>query len=381
MEGVFIAGGLRTFIGAKGKAYRTVPAETLASPVLRALHEQNSAHGIETDLVISGNCVAGGGNIARLALLSAGLPDSVPGISVDSQCSSALESVIAAYARVRAGLNTAVIAGGTESTSTQCVRAWNENHPNWARAEQKTYSAAQFIPSALGDNAMLLGADETCRRNGIANGDMIPHIITSHRNAARAREGGVLSSLVLPAFGAEKDEGMKPALPEPLLSRLPPVLPGGVITSASSSRLSDGAAFVTVLSEENARKRAELPLFRIDSAVTVGSCGETSPESLLVALRALFRKSGIPPGRIDRIDYNEAFACLDVLYARNFGNPSNRFGGALAYGHPYGAAGAVVLLHLMKAMELERERYGIAAVPAAGAVASAILIENMSHGT
>ncbi|MBQ0052620.1 MAG: hypothetical protein KBT11_11255, partial [Treponema sp.] len=91
----------------------------------------------------------------------------------------------------------------------------------------------------------------------------------------------------------------------------------------------------------------------------------------------LIEKSGIPENKIDRIDYNQAFACHDLLYKKRFSKPSNAFGGALAYGHPYGASGAVVVIHLMRALEVFGERYGIAAVPAAGGIASAVLLERI----
>ena len=98
---------------------------------------------------------------------------------------------------------------------------------------------------------------------------------------------------------------------------------------------------------------------------------------MIIAMEKLIEKSEVNESEIDRIDYNQAFACLDLLYKKRFSKPSNAFGGALAYGHPYGASGAIVVLHLMKALEHFDEHYGIAAVPAAGGIAGAILLERI----
>ena len=384
MADVFITGGVRTFIGVKGKAYRTVPAEDLAAPLLALLHTRNQAAGVPTELVIGGSCVAGGGNITRLALLKAGLPPAIPALTVDAQCVSGLESVIAAYARIKSGVNAAILAGGAESVSTQCVRSYSQNHPNHAYClghpsafpSGAVYATAQATPDLLGDDAMLIGADETCRANGITGEDMLPFAVQSHERAAQAAQDGILAPYILPVHGATCDEGIRPAMSAAFARRLPPLLPQGIVTAATSCLFNDGAAFVSVCNEACAQAAAGA-VFRIAGVATAAADGRRSPEAVLAALSVLLQKSGVPKERVERIDYNQAFACIDVLYRRHYDAPSNAFGGALAYGHPYAATGGVLLLHLMRAMEAHKERFGAVAIPAAGGIASAILLERM----
>lgn len=384
MGDVYIAGGLRTYIGAANKAYKNIPAEALAAAILRQLDLDAAKRGISIDTVIAGNATGGGGNIARLSLLTAGMKDSIAGITLDAQCASGLESIITGYARIRSGLSQCTIAGGTESASTRCIRSWNPNHPNYdSSRNSNAYQSAQFIPEDFSENSMIHGADETCRKHGIRAEDMIPPAMESHKNAEAARQNGDLKKILLPCFGAHADQLIRPAITKNFISRLRPVLQGGIITPATSCLFSDGAAFVTLTDErlpfftsgeENSSPRKN-SFYKIAEACSVGADRFLSPESLIVAIKTLLKKSGLRAQDIDRIDYNQAFACVDILYKKEFSNPSNAFGGALAYGHPYGASGAMILLHLICAMEKSNESLGIAAIPAAGGTASAILIQ------
>jgi len=380
MNEVYIAGGLRTFIGLKDKAYKNIPAENLGAAVLKKLNEEYIKESVEPELVIAGNCVACNGNIARLSLLKAGMNQKIPGITIDCQCSSGLESIITGFARIKAGLNSVVVAGGTESASTQAERSWNKNHPNYNETlNDNSYKAAQFVPELVCDDAMIYGADETCAANKISSEQMIPFAVESHRRAGEAAQKGLLNKVTFNAFGLEKDESIRPSITEKLIQRLPPLRKNGIINAATSCLMQDGAAFVTLCTRDNAEKlnNENESLFRIAGAVTVAADGNRSPEGVILAIDSLLSKSGLTENKIDRIDYNEAFACIDVLYNQRFSRPSNCFGGALAYGHPYGATGAILLLHLMTAMELNNERYGIVAVPAAGGVSSAVLVERI----
>lgn len=376
MNEVYITNGLRTFIGAKNKVYKNIPAESLAAEIIRKLNEKNEAEQMPVELVISGNATGGGGNISRLSLLKAGLGDEVCGITMDSQCSSGMESIISAFSRIKCGLNTTVIAGGTESASTRCSRSYNPNHPNFDSSKQdNSYSSAQFIPEDFSENSMILGADETCRKYQILPQDMMASAIKSHQNAQKARINGDLEQIILPAFGADKDELIRPSVSENFISRLKPVLKDGIINAATSCLFSDGAAYLTLSSQKKNFFKDSSSCFRIVQAADCGGNRFLSPESLIKNIEKLLHKSQKDISQIDRIDYNQAFACIDNLYSRNFSLPSNEFGGALAYGHPYGASGAIILLHLICALEKFNEHFGIAVIPAAGGISSGVLIE------
>ncbi len=391
MNDVYIAGGLRTYIGAANRAYKNIPAESLAAAVLRQLNLDASRKGISIDTVIAGNATGGGGNIARLALLCAGMDDSVAGISLDAQCASGLEAIISGYARIKSGMSQCTVAGGAESASTRCLRSWNPNHPNHDPSRDSNgYQSAQFIPEDFSENSMIRGADETCRKYEIKAEDMVQSVTESHKNAESARQRGDLSRIILPCLGAQSDQLIRPSISREFILRLGPVLKRGIINPATSCLFSDGAAFLTLTKKRLAffdpadssskqksktESNATKSFYKIAEACSTGADRFLSPESLVVAIEGLLEKSGLRPQDIDRIDYNQAFACVDNLYLKKFSNPSNAFGGALAYGHPYGASGAMIMLHLICAMEKFNEKLGIAAIPAAGGMASAILIQ------
>lgn len=356
MESVYIADGLRTYTGLQNKIYGKIPAEALAAKIIKALSENASKKGLEPQLVIAGNATAGGGNIARLSLLLAGLQDTVAGFSIDAQCASGLESIISGYSRIKSGLNSTVIAGGAESASTKCIRSWNPSHPNYdSQRQSNVYSSAQFIPEDFSENSMIKGADETCRKYGITNQDMIPYVLQSHKNAAIARDCPFMKKIILPCFGATKDQGIRESISENLALRLNPVLKDGIITPATSCLFSDGAAFVTLTSSPSDFFGSGFT-YKIKAAADTGASRFLSPESLIEVIKKLIASSGVNEKEISRIDYNQAFACMDILYKKNFTAPANELGGALAYGHPYGASGALITLHLLCAMEQKGEK-------------------------
>ena len=139
MDKVCLIGGLRSYIGLTGGVYKHVPAELLGAAVLKAVTEK---YHVVPQQIICGNGVGAGGNIARLAALEAGLPESIPAVSVDVQCGSGLEAVAMAAAKIEAGEADIIIAGGFESTSTQPRRGYNANHPDYKGEE--TYSVAKL---------------------------------------------------------------------------------------------------------------------------------------------------------------------------------------------------------------------------------------------
>lgn len=133
MEKVWILGGMRSFIGVKDRMYRNVPAEVLGAEVLRAVIEKYQLAECDIDFIIGGNAVGGGGNMTRLAALTAGLEQEIPAVSLDLQCGSALEAVTQAAAKIESGLADLVLAGGMESSSTQPLRMWNMTHLNYEK--------------------------------------------------------------------------------------------------------------------------------------------------------------------------------------------------------------------------------------------------------
>ena len=379
MDNVWILGGLRSFVGVKDGMYRKISAEILGAQVLKEIKNRFALKDNEIDYIIGGNAVAGGGNITRLTALTAGLSEEIPAVTLDLQCGSSLESIATAAAKIESGLADLVIAGGFESSSTQPFRMWNPNHPDYQ--EGKCYTVAKFIPDLQGEQVMLEGAEKTALTENVTKAEMDPWVLLSHKRAAQAAKEGILSDIQLSIEGSRKDEGIRPSMSQRLLDRLPYILPGGkVITAANACLMHDGAAFVALCSEEYGKRHNLTPAAVLRFGTAVGGDPLMSPKTAVLAVEKLLKKTGLTYGQIDAFEVNEAFAVIDVLFERAFPGTReryNRFGGALAYGHPYGASGALLLLHLLKSLESCSGQYGICSVAAAGGIGSAILVERI----
>lgn len=378
MDKVYLLGGLRSFVGVVNGMYRHVPAEKLGAAVLRQVLAK---YQVQPDYIIAGNGVGAGGNIARLMALEAGLPIEVPAFTVDAQCGSGLESIAVAAAKIASGEAECIIAGGFESSSTQPRRGYNPNHPDYAG--DGWYSVAKFMPEIHRETVMLEGAELACQRENVTKAELDAWVLRSHGLAAKAQQQGSLQSILAPCFEATKDEGIRPRMSQRLLDRLPKVLEGGeFITAANSCLINDGAAFVVLCSKEYAQRHGLRAQAKVLGTVACGGDPLVSPRTAVTALQKLLGKHGLTEADIDDFEINEAFAVIDVLFARAFPNSMNKynvFGGALAYGHPYGASGAIITLHLLQALERCQGRLGCASVAAAGGIGTALLLERMNE--
>ena len=377
MDKVYLIGGLRSFVGVVNGMYRHVPAEKLGAAVLRQVMDK---YGIEQpDYIIAGNGVGAGGNIARLMALEAGVDCAVPAFTIDVQCGSGLESIAVAAAKIACGEAECVIAGGFESSSTQPRRGYNPNHPDYTG--DSWYSVAKFMPGIHRETVMLEGAELACQREGVAKAELDAWVLRSHRLAAQAQQEGSLKEVIAPCFAASKDEGIRPRMSQRLLDRLPKVLEGGeFITAANSCLINDGAAFVVLCSEDYLKEHGMTAQAKILGSVACGGDPLVSPRTAVTALEKLLAKHRLTESEIDDFEINEAFAVIDVLFARAFPNSLNKynaFGGALAYGHPYGASGAIITLHLLEALKRCQGRLGCASVAAAGGIGTALLLERV----
>lgn len=376
MDNVYILGGLRSYIGVINGMYRHVPAEKLGAAVLRQLLEK---YPVEPDYVICGNGVGAGGNITRLMTLEAGLDNRVPAFTIDVQCGSGLESIAVAAAKIACGDADVVIAGGFESSSTQPRRGYNPNHPDYNG--DSWYSVAKFMPDIHRETVMLEGAEEAALKEHITKEEMDRWVLRSHKLAAQAAEQNLLENIIAPVFGAMKDEGIRPRMSQRLLDRMPKVLTGGqYITAANSCLINDGAAFVVLCSQEYLQKRGLVPQAKVLASTACGGDPLISPRTAVAALEKLLVKNNLTEADIDGFELNEAFAVIDVMFARSFSNSLDKynvFGGALAYGHPYGASGAIITLHLLESLKQRNGRLGCASVAAAGGVGTALLLERV----
>lgn len=388
MERVYIVAGARSYIGLEKGMYRQVPGEILGARTLRMLLGKWGGSIQERSLqgVIAGNGAGGGGNPSRLMMLEAGLPPELPAVTVDSQCCSGLDAIGAAAGRIAWGMGALYLAGGFESSSTAPLRRYHENHPDYLAmgGEEAFYRVAKFAPGEHRDTAMLEGAERTAQREGIAREQLNYWALRSHRLASRAREEGLLREAaqeVIPGCG--RDEGIRQNMSERLLNRLPCVLPGGCVTTAGNACLTnDGAAFVGVASEEYCRRVGCEPWAELVDMASLGGDPLESPRMAVRAVEALLKKRKMEERDIDVFECNEAFAVIDELFARRYPGAVERYnvlGGALAYGHPYGASGCILVLHAIEALKKTDGTYAVCSIAGAGGLGSAVLLRRC-HG-
>lgn len=401
MDKVYFLGGRRSYIGVENGIYRNVSAEELGAFVIKKVMDSYDISPEDIDLVAVGNAIGAGGNIGRLASLMAGVPEKTPVVTVDSQCGSGLAAIMQAAMQIELGMADVAIAGGFESSSTSPVRSINKRHPDYMVDGDNVFKVAKFKPGPYDELAMFKGAEKCAATFGMDRHELDMYAIRSHRRAAQARENGELDDILAGSFyeydrsrrtveddepdkcanteaeqhknrtltrkeHPEKDEGIRDRISEKLLTRLPALVPGGsYITAGNVCLTNDGAAFVLLCSERFLKKYKEnkkyikdmneiIHPFKIVDIVSVGASPDMSPVSIVPAIDKLLSRNNLKASDILAWEYNEAFAVIDKLMEsyvnKDFSN-ANVFGGALAYGHPYGASGGIITLHLMKAME------------------------------
>lgn len=371
----YILGGLRSYVGLSKGMYCHVPAEKLGAAVLRQVMDKYNI--IEPDYIIAGNAVGAGGNIARLMALEAGVKQTVPAFSVDVQCGSGLESIAIAAAKITCGEADVVIAGGFESSSCQPRRGLNKNHPDYV--DDSWYSVAKFIPGVHRETVMLEGAEQAIIEEKVSKEELDYWVLRSHKLATEARDKGLLQNIIAPVFDAKQDEGIRPRMSQRLIDRLPKLLPDGkLLNAANACLINDGAAFIVLCSKNYLEEHGLKAQARVLGSTACGGDPMVSPRTAVTVLEKLLNKHHLQEKDIDGFELNEAFAVIDVIFARTFPislDKYNVFGGALAYGHPYGASGAIITLHLLESLRQRGGRFGCTSVAAAGGVGTALLLE------
>lgn len=358
----------RTPVAPRHGAFARLEAQELAAPVIQALLADAGLTSV--DQVILGNALYGGGNPARVAALLAGLPESVPAMTVDTQCCAGLDAVMLASALVTAGLAEAVIAGGLESYSRSPIR---QRRPKTQGEEPQDYARPPFTPWPARDPEMVAAAADLARYRGVLRNAQEAYAMTSHRNVPEK----VLSEIV-PIAGITRDTFTRP-LTERLCARLP-LLAGDAehgLTASTIAVEADAAAGLLVVSAELAARhpRRAIRVVDFERAGADPTCPALAP---VAAASKLLKRNGITGEAIAVVEMMEAFAvqamvCLsDVALAPE---RSNRGGGALARGHPIGASGAILAVRLFHELQSENNgTLGLAAIAAAGGLGSAVLL-------
>ncbi|HEU6450000.1 MAG TPA: acetyl-CoA C-acyltransferase [Gemmatimonadaceae bacterium] len=377
-----IVDALRTPIGRHGGALARVRPDDLAAVVIRALLDRTGVEAGSVDDVILG-CANQAGednrNVARMALLLAGMPVTVPGQTVNRLCGSGLQAVASAAQAVRAGEGECFVAGGVESMSRA---PWvtlkpEEAFPRAAPAVADTTVGWRFMNSKLPNEwTISLGetAEEVARRCGISREAQDAFALESQRRAARAMEQSRFAEEIVPVEVVgrrgertlvERDEHPRPDVTLEKLAAMRPafVRDGGTVTAGSSSGINDGASALLVMAEDAARAVRLRPMARILASAVAGVSPEIMGMGPVPATRRALERAGLGIDDLDLIELNEAFASQSIACMRELGaDPAkvNVNGGAIALGHPLGASGARVLTTLVHELARREKRYGLA---------------------
>ena len=383
MEEAFLCDGIRTPVGRYGGALSSVRTDDLGAIPLKALMERNS--GVdweEVDDVILG-CANQAGednrNVARMASLLSGLPQTVPGATVNRLCGSGLDAVGIASRAIKSGDQQLVIAGGVESMSRAPFVMGKANAAFSRNAEIfDTTIGWRFVNKLLqkqyGIDSMPETAENLAKEFNISREDQDAFAWHSQQKAGQAQESGRLATEIVPVSIAqrkgdpllvEQDEHPRPETKLEKLGKLStPFRENGCITAGNASGVNDGAAALIVASEKMAIKQNLTPVARIVGMATAGVEPRIMGYGPVPATQKLLSLTGISLGEIGVIELNEAFAAqaIAVMRALKLSDDDERVnpnGGAIALGHPLGMSGARLALTAMRELQLSKERFAL----------------------
>jgi 3-oxoadipyl-CoA thiolase len=394
MAEAFLVGGVRTPVGRYGGVLSSVRPDDLASLVVAEAVARAGIDPALIDEVILGGANQAGEdnrNVARMAVLLAGLPDHVPGITVNRLCASGLSAITMAAQAIRAGDADIIVAGGVESMSRA---PWVQAKPEKAFAKPgaqfDTSIGWRFTNPRLADRdkatfTMPETGEEVARVDGITREDADALALLSHHRAIAAVDAGRFDAEIVGvptrAGTVLLDEGPRRDTSLEVLAALKPVVRGGsVVTAGNSSALNDGASAIVLASGEAVEKYGLVPRARVVVGASVGVAPEVMGIGPVPATLKALDRAGLTVQQLDSIELNEAFATQSLAVIRRLGlDPArvNADGGAIALGHPLGSSGSRLVVTLLGRMEREDARYGLATMCVGVGQGSALIIERV----
>jgi 3-oxoadipyl-CoA thiolase len=326
-------------------------------------------------------------NVARMAALLAGLPQSVAGVTVNRLCASGLSAIVAACHAVLAGDGDLFVAGGVESMSRAPLVTAKPDRA-FPRGDRVLYDSTlgwRFPNPAMEALFPLESMGETgenvAERYGISREEQDAFALRSQRRWSDAQAAGRFADELIAVAGVETDEHPRPDTSAEALAKLRPAFrPGGTVTAGNSSGIDDGAAAVVIASEERARELGAEPFMRFAGSAVAGVDPRVMGIGPIPAVRKLLARTGIKAGDIDLVELNEAFASQSLAVVRELGLDEERVnvnGGAIALGHPLGMSGARLVVSLAHELRRRSGRYGLATLCVGVGQGQAALFERL----
>ncbi|MBK8252253.1 MAG: acetyl-CoA C-acyltransferase [Polyangiaceae bacterium] len=384
LRSVYVVDAVRTPIGKYGGGLASVRPDDLAAHVIDALVKRQSDLAPRLDHVVFGATNQAGEdnrNVARMALLIAGLPYEIPAVTVNRLCGSGLEAVADAARMIAVGEAECVIAGGVESM-TRAPFSMPKQAEKWERTPAPVYDttlgwrypnprmAARFELQSMGETA-----ENVAQKHGIKREDQDAFALESQKRAARAWQAGAFDAEIAPVTIPQKkgdpvifakDECVRADATIEALAKLPAVFrKGGSVTAGNSSPINDGASGLLLVSDAVLKASGATPLARVVAAQTAGVEPNFMGEGPVPAVKKLLQRVGMRAADIDLIELNEAFAAQALACVRGLDfDPAkvNVNGGAIALGHPIGSSGARIACTLLHAMKKANAKSGIASL-------------------
>jgi acetyl-CoA C-acetyltransferase len=377
----FIVGAVRTPVGRRNGGLSGINPVDLAAHALRQLMARTGADPGAVEDVIMG-CVSQIGpqslDIARQAWLSAGLPEHVPGVTIDRQCGSSQQAVHFAAQAVLSGTQDLVVAAGVESMSVVPMGS----SVGLPAEKGMPLPFGQGWKDRYGDQeiSQFRGAQLVCEKWGISRRQLEEFALESHHRAVRAIDEGRFEREIAPVDGVSVDEGPRRDTSLEKMAALAPLREGWEITAATASQISDGAAAVLVASEAAVQRYGLTPRARIAALAVTGGDPVFMLTAPIPATEQALARAGLGIGDIDVFEVNEAFAPVLIAWSADTGaslDKTNPNGGAIALGHPLGATGAVLMTKLVHELERSGGRFGLQTMCEGGGQANATVIERI----
>ena len=378
----YIVDAVRTPVGRRNGGLSAVHPADLAAHVLRELIARTGADPGAVEDVIMG-CVSQIGpqaiDISRTAWLSAGLPENVPGVTIDRQCGSSQQAVHFAAQGVLSGTQDLVVAAGVESMS-QVPMGTSVGLPMekgmalpYGQGWQERYGTQEI--------SQFRGAQLVCEKWGLSRRQLEEFALESHQRAIRAIDEGRFAREIAPVAGVTADEGPRRDTSLEKMAGLKPLREGWAVTAAAASQISDGAAALLIASEAAVERHGLTPRARITALAVTGSDPVYMLTGVMPATDQVLARAGLSVSDIDVFEVNEAFAPVLLAWSAETGaslDRTNPNGGAIALGHPLGATGAILATKLLHELERTGGRYGLQTMCEGGGQANATVIERVS---
>ena len=394
MGEAFIVGAVRTPVGTRKGALAGVHPADLGAHVLAALVERTGVAPETVEDVIMG-CVTQVGpqslDLARTAWLSAGLPESTPGVTIDRQCGSSQQSAHFAAQAVMAGVQDVVVAAGVEVMSQVPMGAsvgdGKFGFPFGPRVASRYEDVGGLVPQGI-------SAELIADKWGISREDLDAFALSSQERAARARDEGRFENEIIAVTGFHRDkesgevselgekvsadEGIRESTLESLAKLKPSFKEDGKVTAANSSQITDGASASLIMSEQKANELGLRPRARFHAMSVVGVDPVLMLTGPIPATQKVLDKAGLSVDDIDLFEVNEAFASVLLAWEKEIGADMDKVnvnGGAIALGHPLGASGTKLLATLLNELERTGGRWGLQTMCEGGGMANATILE------